>query len=145
MSDEQQIANLIYTYAELMDAGDFAGVGDLLDRAAVTFEGFDVVRTGAPVLSALYSATTRRFDDGTPRTKHVTTNVQIEVSGTTARARSYFTVLQAVPGALALQPIIAGRYRDAFTEVDETWRFSARHVVVDLMGDLSAHLLMDLD
>ena len=126
MSDEQQIANLIYTYAELMDAGDFAGVGKLLDRAAVTFEGFDVVRTGAPVLNALYSATTRRYDDGTPRTKHVTTNVQI-------------------PGALALQPIIAGRYRDAFTEVDGTWQFSARHVVVDLMGDLSAHLLMDLD
>ena len=145
MSDEQQIANLIYTYAELMDAGDFAGVGKLLDRAAVTFEGFDVVRTGAPVLNALYSATTRRYDDGTPRTKHVTTNVQIEVSGTTARARSYFTVLQAVPGVLALQPIIAGRYRDAFTEVDGTWQFSARHVVVDLMGDLSAHLLMDLD
>ena len=145
MSNEQKIANLIYTYAELMDAGDFAGVGALLSPAAVTFEGFDEVRSDAEVLTALYTATTRRYDDGTPKTKHVTTNVQIELAGTTGSARSYFTVLQAVPGVLALQPIIAGRYRDDFVEEEGVWRFSARHVIVDLMGDLSAHLLMNLD
>ncbi|MEI6701242.1 MAG: nuclear transport factor 2 family protein, partial [Actinomycetota bacterium] len=77
-------------------------------------------------------------------TKHVTTNVAVTVEGTTGRASSYFTVLQAVPGLLPLQPIIAGRYRDQFEQVDGQWRFTARHVTVDLMGDLSAHLKIEL-
>jgi 3-phenylpropionate/cinnamic acid dioxygenase small subunit len=111
----------------------------------VTFEGVEGERRGAATLTKLYTATTRRYDDGTPKTKHVTTNVAILVDGDQASAKSYYTVLQAVPGALALQPIIAGRYRDRFERVEGAWRFSARHVVVDLMGDLSAHLLMELD
>ena len=55
------------------------------------------------------------YDDGTPRTKHVTTNVVIEVDAEagTAVSRSYFTVLQALPD-LALQPIVSGRYQDRF-------------------------------
>jgi hypothetical protein len=49
---------------------------------------------------------TGRADDGTPRTKHVTTNITINVDDAagTATSRAYFTVLQALPG-LALQPI----------------------------------------
>jgi hypothetical protein len=45
------------------------------------------------------------YDDGTPRTKHVTTNIAVEVDeeAGTALARSYFTVLQALPD-LPLQP-----------------------------------------
>jgi hypothetical protein len=52
------------------------------------------------------------YEDGTPRTKHVTTNVAIEVDeeAGTAVSRSYFTALQALPD-LALQPIVSGRYR----------------------------------
>lgn len=144
MHDEQAIANLIYAYAEGIDGGDFAGVGELLGHASVTFEGVTGERAGAAALTRLYTATTRRYEDGTPKTKHVTTNVAIVVDGDTATARSYYTVLQAIPGAFALQPIIAGRYRDAFERIDGTWRFAARHVVVDLVGDLSAHLLVDL-
>jgi len=47
------------------------------------------------------------YDDGTPRTRHVTTNVVIEADeeAGTAVLRAYFTVLQALPG-LALQPIV---------------------------------------
>ena len=40
-----------------------------------------------------------------------------------ATTRSYFTVLQAVPG-LTLQPILAGRYHDEFEHVDGEWRFT---------------------
>jgi len=95
----------------------------------------------------MYESTTRRYPNGTPLTKHVTTNVMVDVdeSGDTATARSYFTVLQAVPGELALQPIIAGRYRDHFERADGVWRFTGRHMVVDLMGDLGHHLLFDLN
>ena len=140
------VTNAVHRYAELLDEGDFEGVGDLLAGAAITSEGFDLVTSGRDDIVAFYTGATRRHDDGTPRTKHVTTNLIIEIDEVAGAAtcRSYFTVLQAVPGALALQPIIAGRYRDRFARVAGEWRFAARHIVVDLVGDLSQHLLIDL-
>ena len=36
----EAITNLIYTYAERIDAGDFAGVGEVFADATLTFEGF---------------------------------------------------------------------------------------------------------
>ncbi len=81
------------------------------------------------------------YDDGTPRTKHVTTNVAIEVDEEegTAVSRSYFTALQALPD-LALQPIVSGRYQDRFERRDGQWRFVERRVRTDLVGDVSRHL-----
>ena len=48
-------------------------------------------------------------------------------------------MLQARPD-LPLQVIIAGRYHDAFAEVDGAWRFTDRLIFSDLVGDLSHHL-----
>ena len=146
MDDRAAIANLVYSYAERIDAGDFEGVADLLRHSAVSAEGSDVVYRGYDAILGMYTTATRRYEDGTPRTKHVTTNLAIELDegDGTATARSYFTVLQAVPGHLALQPVIAGRYRDGFERVDTGWRFASRHMIVDLVGDLSHHLLYEL-
>ena len=57
----------------------------------------------------------RRYADGTPRTKHVTTNLVIDAdeAAGTATARSYFTVLQQVDDH-PLEIVIAGRYHDRF-------------------------------
>jgi 3-phenylpropionate/cinnamic acid dioxygenase small subunit len=142
-----QISELISRYAELIDVGDFEGVASLLATAELSFEGFDTVRRGRDEIRATYEASTRRYEDGTPRTKHLVTNVVVDIEPTmgTASSRSYFTVLQAVPGALALQPVVAGRYRDGFRSVDGTWRFSRRHIMVDLTGDLGHHLLFGLE
>jgi 3-phenylpropionate/cinnamic acid dioxygenase small subunit len=81
------------------------------------------------------------YEDGTPRTKHVISNLVVDVDdgSTHASARSYFTVLQATDG-VPLQPIIAGRYEDQFEKVDGTWRFSERIIHPDLHGDLSKHM-----
>jgi 3-phenylpropionate/cinnamic acid dioxygenase small subunit len=142
----EAITKLIYTYAERIDDGDFAGVGELFAHATLTFEGFGDAVTGRDAIQALYSRSTRRYEDGTPRTKHVMTNVMVDVDdpGGTARSRSYFTVLQAVPGALALQPVIAGRYRHTYELVDSAWRVATMHITIDLVGDLGHHMLFDL-
>ncbi|HKY14258.1 MAG TPA: nuclear transport factor 2 family protein [Microthrixaceae bacterium] len=140
--DGREIENLVYAYAERIDAGDLAGVaelfrnGRLVAAPGVVFEGVDQVR-------GLYENATRLYDDGTPRTKHVTTNVAVTIDGDTAAARSYYTVFQQTD-ALALQPIIAGRYRDTFRRVDGRWSFDTREIHIDLEGDLSHHLLFEL-
>jgi uncharacterized protein (TIGR02246 family) len=142
----EAITKLIYTYAERIDAGDFAGVAEVFADATLTFEGFGDAVAGREAIEALYTRTTRRYEDGTPRTKHVMTNVMVDVAdgGDTASSRSYFTVLQAVPGELALQPVIAGRYRHTYTRVDSRWRVATMHITIDLMGDLGHHMLFDL-
>jgi len=134
-----EIENLLYTYAERMDAGDLEGVARLFEHA--------VYRAGdGPPLSAEEVLRVNRelvilHEDGTPRTKHLTTNARIEVDerADTASARSCFTVIQGVAGA-PLAPIVAGRYHDRFERVDGAWRFCERHILVDLVGDLSRHL-----
>jgi ketosteroid isomerase-like protein len=140
------ITNLIYSYAERIDNGDFAGVAEIFENATLTFEGFDDAISGREAVEKLYTNTTRRYDDGTPRTKHVMTNVIVEVADDAlhASSRSYFTVLQAVPGEFALQPVIAGRYRGTYESVDGRWRIATMHIIIDLTGDLGHHMLIDL-
>jgi ketosteroid isomerase-like protein len=142
----EAITKLIFTYAERIDAGDFAGVGELFAHATLTFEGFGDAVEGRDAIAALYARTTRRYEDGTPGTKHVMTNVMVDVAddGEAASSRSYFTVLQAVPGALTLQPVIAGRYRHTYEWVDGRWRVGTMHIIIDLVGDLGHHMLFDL-
>ncbi len=122
-----------------MDDGDFRGVGALL--ADATFTGAAGSVSGPDAIEKMLRDNLIVYDDGTPRTKHVTTNIAIEVDeeAGTAVSRSYFTALQAVPG-LALQPIVSGRYHDRFERRDGRWRFVERHVRTDLVGDVSRHL-----
>lgn len=139
------VEHIVYGYAERIDLGDFAGVAELFAHATYKGGGPDdpgVVGT-APVLEILESMV-RRYDDGTPRTKHVTTNLVIDADddGQSATARSYYTVLQQLDD-FPLQPIIAGRYHDRFEVLDGTWRLTERVIFCDLVGDLSRHLTSD--
>ena len=114
-------------------------------HAVITTDGSDHETKGADAVAAMYHATTRKYEDGTPLTKHVITNPIVTVAddGLTGTCRSYYTVLQKAPDA-PLRPIITGRYRDEFEKVDGEWRFSRRHMGIDQVGDLSLHLLITL-
>jgi len=138
-SSYRAIENLIASYAELVDDGNFAGVGMLL--ADATFVGAAGPVSGRDAIEKMLRDSLIVYDDGTPRTKHVTTNIAIEIDEEAGKAetRSYFTVLQALPG-LALQPIVSGRYQDRFARHDGRWRFVERRVRTDLVGDVSRHL-----
>jgi 3-phenylpropionate/cinnamic acid dioxygenase small subunit len=138
-SSYRAIENLIASYAELVDDGDFVGVGMLL--ADATFIGAAGPVTGRDAIERMLRDSLIVYDDGTPRTKHVTTNIAIEIDEKAGRAdsRSYFTALQALP-ELALQPIVSGRYQDRFARRDGRWCFVERRVRTDLVGDVSRHL-----
>lgn len=139
-----EIEALLFRYAELIDAGDFAAVADLFADGRITTESGEVVAEGRDAVKALYDATTRLHDDGTPRTRHVTTNVIVELAddGRSAVARSAFTVLQQT-AEVSLQPVVAGRYRDELELVGGSWRFAERRMHPMLFGDLHDHLLFD--
>jgi hypothetical protein len=142
MSDRDAIAALVYDYAARIDGGDFEGVARLFAHGTFRSAGGPVRRGVEEVLAVLRRVVI--LHEGTPRTKHVTTNLSLEVDATdgTATARSYFTVLQATT-TLPLQVVIAGRYEDRFARVDGRWRFADRLVHMDLVGDVSQHVRRD--
>ena len=133
------ITALVHGYAERVDAGDLAGVAALFADATYGAAGGPVRHGADEVLAALRAAIV--LHDGVPRTKHVVTNLIVEVdeAAGTASARSYFTVLQAT-ATLPLQPILAGRYLDRFRRTVDGWRFADRRIHLDLVGELREHV-----
>ncbi len=138
------ITALLFSYAERLDAGDLEGVAQLFAHATLRTDGFEGERRGRAEVLELYRGMVALYD-GKPCTKHVTTNVVIEVDepNGTATAHSYFSVLQARP-ELPLQVIIAGRYHDRFARIAGAWCFTDRLMFVDLLGDLRFHLKFNL-
>jgi 3-phenylpropionate/cinnamic acid dioxygenase small subunit len=139
-ADGREIENQILRYAELVDDGDFAGVGELM--AETRYQGSGEPLQGRAEIERWFRDTLLVYPDGTPRTQHVSTNIAIERDDSDedqAFARSYVTVLQAVPGDVP-QIIAAGRYRDRFERRDGAWRWVERNVSIRLVGDVSKHL-----
>jgi hypothetical protein len=145
MDAEAAIHELIVRYCECVDRADFDGVGELFAHATLRSNAGPEPVGGRQAVRDLYAATNRIHADGTPRTHHLVTNVVIDVDEAAGRAtaRSCFTAFQATP-RLPLQPIVAGRYEDAFARVDGRWRFADRMVFVDLLGDLSQYMAVDI-
>jgi 3-phenylpropionate/cinnamic acid dioxygenase small subunit len=139
------ITTLLYRYAEYMDAADFDAVGELFGEAVLTNEGVDGEVRGGEAIARLYRRTNRVHDDGTLRTRHVTTNVIVDIKeeAGVASARSAFLVLQQTP-SLPLQPVVTGRYHDRFARREGAWQFAQRHIIVDHIGEVREHLAFDL-
>lgn len=137
------IPNLLYRYADLIDAGDFAGAARLFRHGSVLAGGNRI--EGEDAIAAMWRNFVK-LHDGTPRTRHLVTNPIIDLSadGQSATCRSQWTVLQAAEG-LTLQPIATGRYHDRFARIDGEWVFTERsYARVDLLGDTSRHVLQPM-
>lgn len=146
-ADKLDIIELLYRYAELIDAGDFDGVGELLSKASFGGTGPEGV-SGAENIAKLFAATTRRYPahGNTPRTRHLVLNPIVEFTGdATAVARSTFCVVQDTE-SVPIQPIVVGRYYDAFgrdPDVSGGWNFTERKVEIQMIGNVSDHLTVD--
>jgi hypothetical protein len=144
--DACAIRQLIYRYADHIDRGDLRAVAAMFSHgriAAVDSEGREKEFVGEEAVYGLMSAFTRLYpDDGTPHTKHMTTNVMVELEadGLGATSQAYCMVFQALPD-FPLQPVIGVRYHDRFEKTEQGWRFTRRRMETDLLGDLSRHLL----
>lgn len=134
--------NLVYTYPERIDAGDFEGVGELFADAVFETEGGGRL-VGKEAVQANFERWTRRYsDDGTPHTRHCVSNPIVEIDETdgTAVVRYYITVFQRTE-SFPLQPVWANRYEDRFVREEGRWRYAHRRGFAHLPGDVSAHLM----
>ena len=145
MSDSAlEITNLIYSYAERLDAGDLDAVAGIFAHGRIcgVEDGPpETVFEGSAGVRKLYDMATKIYEDGTPKTRHNTSNVQLHINEAegTARSTSYYSVTQATPD-LPLQVIVTGHYKDTFHRLDGVWWFDSRIMFVDQVGDVSQHL-----
>ena len=137
---KEAITRLMNEYCYRIDGGDLEGFASLFEHASFGIvgdpNGPSVGKEG--VLAMLENVT---LYDGKPQTKHVLSNVQIELApnGQEATAQSYLIVFQALPPDFPMQPIFGGHYYDHFVKRDGDWRFASREISADLLGDLSRH------
>jgi 3-phenylpropionate/cinnamic acid dioxygenase small subunit len=135
--DRGEIENLLARYCELFDSGDMDGYVALFTDAHIAnhFASSD----GPEELREFFERN-GLFYDGKPQTRHVITNLHVEVAPDRlhAQARSYVTVFQALSD-FPLQPVFIGQYQDELIKVEGAWRFSSRVCEPFLAGDLSRH------
>ncbi len=143
------ISKLIYGYAEALDGGDLERVSHYFEHAVIGGDAGEI--RGAEGVYQMFADHTAFYVEGapadpdqpgsTPGTRHMTTNLMIDVAddGLTATARSYVVVFMSLPD-FPLQPIVRGVYHDRFECVDGAWRFSERFMKMDDVGDVSRHL-----
>ena len=134
------ILHLMHEYCYRIDAGDTKGFAELFANGTWRVIGDP---SGGDTGSEAVLKTLEQviLYNGKPNTKHVMSNVEIDIdeSADRASARSYITVFQAVPPDFPLQPIFIGHYHDTFSRVDGEWRFVLREISADLPGNLSYH------
>jgi hypothetical protein len=140
---ESEINRLLATYVHNVDDGKIAENAELL--ADARFQVGEAFVNGRDEAAQFFRNNVQHHEDGTPRTWHALSNIIIDIeSATTARAVSYFTVHQELPG-LPLQPIVTGRYVDTFERRDGEWRYASRWVQPRLFGDVSFHVAAPAD
>jgi len=140
MDTSQRIHNLIFSYAECVDEGDFETLGALFARGSISYapSGFNL--PGRSEITAFFQKTIRLDPhSGTPRTIHRVSNVLI-VAGTDewhARSRYDVTYLSEEGGC---DTIAMGRYFDTFSVTNDDVWFKHRKVVSEFLADDSRHL-----
>ena len=137
MDDRGQIENLLARYCELFDSGDLDAYVALFEEASIANQF--VTSEGPGELRAFFERN-GIFYNGVPHTRHLTTNIYIDIAddGQTAISRSYVTILQALSD-FPLQPVFVGQYQDELMKRDGKWRFKSRRCEPFLAGDLSRH------
>ena len=140
MTTRVAILKLINSYSFTLDSGDLDGFLDLFAHGEWTFDQGRPNRGRQELFDNVVSRVIL-YQDGTPRTRHVSTNVDIEIDEQTGRAtcQRYVTVFQQTD-ELPLQVIYSGHYHDEFIRRNGAWHFSSCTIRNPLFGDLSHHL-----
>jgi 3-phenylpropionate/cinnamic acid dioxygenase small subunit len=139
VGDRDDIAALVYRYAELLDGGDLDGVVALFAGATWRSDATGAVLRTPEEIRAVYDRIV--LYDGTPRTRHLMNNLIIDlVDGEDeATGRCYYTVLQGVEPGGPIQTVLSGRYHDRYRRGPDGWEFADRLFLIDLGGDQSRH------
>ena len=140
MGDRDEIAAIVYRYAELLDRGDMDGVVALFAKATWRSAATGTVLNTPEEIRGVYDRIVL-YDDGTPRTRHLMNNLIIEMDdgADVATGRCSYTVLQGLEPGEPIQIALVGRYEDRYARGAGGWHLTDRLFHIDLDGDQSRH------
>ncbi|SFK07820.1 SnoaL-like domain-containing protein [Pseudovibrio ascidiaceicola] len=135
-SDHDQILELLNRYSFTLDGGDLEGFAELFTDGEWGMEGS--MHQGKEALLAGVLSTVLLQPDGTPKTRHISTNIQLEIDmeACIATCKRYGLVIQQTAD-LPLKPIFSADYFDTFSKVDDVWCFKKCELKRAFVGDLS--------
>ena len=136
----ESIERLLFEYSASVDDGDFVRTGALFGEAGLYGLVDRLAASGSAQVTGTMIKTIRTYD-GRPRTRHIVTNIVIDLADDeqSATVRSYIHVLHQAPGG-DLAPLVGGTYHDRVHLVNGQWQFAERRMHIELVGDLSTHL-----
>ena len=133
-ADKLEIIEMIYTYADCVDRGDFESLMDCFHpEAKFQGDGLDVAMPVQDFFQANADA-----GAGMKETMHHTTNLLVQVDGERARAQTYILAHHLMKDDCADYPplfphtgkeyavLVGGRYIDDFERRDGAWKISLR-------------------
>ncbi|WP_428490859.1 nuclear transport factor 2 family protein [Rhodopila sp.] len=122
MSDKDEIRELLARYCFALDADRFEEMAALFAPDGVWETAFGTGSGRAGIV-----AQARSIADGPrPKRVHLTTNIVIEVTGSTATARSNWALVQNTPDGPAIGS--GGAYSDQLIKLDGCWLFQHRTI-----------------
>ena len=133
MSAQKKITDLMNLYCTAIDSGDLKTFDRLFANATWVAEG----RVPGPESMSNMIL----YEDGTPRTKHVITNLTLDIdeAAGSASGHCYVTVYQQTT-EFPLQAIFVGEYYDTFSLSAQGWGCTRRKIRHSLIGNMRAHL-----
>jgi hypothetical protein len=140
----RQIEQKIYRMGYALEDGDFELVGELLRHA--TFGADRIGRRvfeGSQQIRDQYARTNITYPGHGRATREMYTNVLIDIDldAGTARSTTAYTVAQQIPDdASPFALLVAGRYEDEWSLIEDEWHWTDRYVVVQFKNDLDAHM-----
>lgn len=130
------VTNIVAAFAHRIDARDFAGVADLLSHCTYRSNGIDYEVDRDDDLATFYEhavdfMNTRWAGDPTDattvRTKHVFTNLLVEVDEEAGTGRcDYYGTVFSFSSRKSLEARWQGVYHDRFAVIDGEWRIVER-------------------
>ena len=126
VEDELAIGRVLVDYSWSQDARDFPAYAALFARDGEWINGANAYKGREAILQMLvsiYGAPDPGYNNR--ESLHITSNVEIEVEGDRANARSRHLLIMRGPNGEP-QPALAGRYEDELIREDGAWKILRR-------------------
>jgi hypothetical protein len=139
LAAEDEITRLLFAYCTGIDTGRLDDTAELFAKGT-WYLNPDSPLSGADEVAAFLNESVILYD-GVPATRHVVTNIRIDLAEDRRRAsaQSYVIVFQSLPGEAPFV-MFQGAYDDTFAHDGSAWHFDVRRIRTDGTGDMSGHL-----
>lgn len=128
LADEIAIQQLIYRYNRLTDEGDFEGWASCFAPDGVFNGAYEAFRAHGDL--DRFAEHARGLIEKMPNLRHFVTNIETEVSGDTATARSFLLMTSTAPTGETLFAMV-GRSEDELVKINGEWLFRSRTTRLD--------------